>query len=279
MTPETPKRRAPAFPLYADDFLAGTSDMSAEEVGGYVRLLCHQWSKGGLPNDEERLGRMAGLIGSPCLRYVIAKLTLYEDGLLRHPRLERIRAENEAWKAKQAESGAKGAKSRWGNGKPSAAPNDDPNGKPMPTPLTTPMANECLPSPSPSPKEKEPQGASTLSLSIEDQAHPFHVAFGLVLPESLQTTLCLGAVQTWLQYKQERRQSYKPTGLRATLTKWANEFTSATLPSAIENSMACNYSGVFPPNQPQKPFRQSKADLAAMSEEERVKAIMREAMR
>ena len=251
--------------------------MSAEEVGGYVRLLCHQWSKGGLPNDEERLGRMAGLIGSPCLRYVIAKLTLCEDGLLRHPRLERIRAENEAWRQKQADAGAKGAESRWKKGKPIGDPNGDPIGKPVATPLATPMANEWLPSPSPSPKEKA-QGASTLSLSIEDQAHPFHVAFGLVLPESLQTLPCLEAVKTWIQHKQEHRHGYKPTGLRATLTKWANEFTSATLPAAIEHSMACNYAGVFHPNQPQKPSRKSKPDLSAMSEEERVKAIMKEAM-
>lgn len=128
-------------------------------------------------------------------------------------------------------------------------------------------------------KEKnKPQGAPPLSLPIEDPPHPFQIAFGLVLPENLQTLPCLEAVRTWLQYKQERRQGYKPTGLRATLTKWANEFTSATLPAAIENSMACNYSGVFPPNQPQKPSPKPKRDLAAMTEEEK-KAILREAMR
>ena len=125
--------------------------MSAEEVGGYIRLLCHQWTKGGLPNDEERLGRMAGLIGSPCLRYVVAKLTLCEDGMLRHPRIEAIRAENEAFRAQQVQSGAKGAQKRWGEKRKDG----NPIGKPIPTPLATPLANGCpkdgSPSPSPSP--------------------------------------------------------------------------------------------------------------------------------
>ena len=155
MTPDTPKRRAPAFPLYADDFLAGTADMSAEEVGGYIRLLCHQWTKGGLPNDPDRLARMAGLIGSPSLGYVVAKLTLCPDGLLRHPRIEAIRAESDAWRAKQAASGASGAAKRWGARRTDGKPNGDPIGEPMATPLAPPMANgwpnDGSPSPSPSP--------------------------------------------------------------------------------------------------------------------------------
>jgi uncharacterized protein YdaU (DUF1376 family) len=56
-----PIHRSPAFQFYADDFIAGTADMSAEEVGAFIRLLCHQWSKGSIPADEERSGRIAGL--------------------------------------------------------------------------------------------------------------------------------------------------------------------------------------------------------------------------
>lgn len=157
-----PKNRAPAFQLYADDFLAGTSEMSAEEVGGYIRLLCHQWTKGGLPNDEPRLARMAGLMGSPSLAYVIAKFTLCNDGQLRHPRIEALRSERDAFLLKQAESGKRGAEARWKNGKPIG----NPNGKPMPTPLATPMANECpndgSPSPSPSP----------ISITLDKPAKP-----------------------------------------------------------------------------------------------------------
>lgn len=158
MTDPKSKRRDPAFPFYADDFLGGTAEMSAEEVGGYIRLLCHQWTKGSIPNDEERLGRMAGLMGSPSLRYVVAKFALCDDGNLRNRRLDQIRIEREAYKARQADSGASGAKKRW-NGKRT---DGDPNGDPMATQLATPIANGCpkhsFPSPPPINTPLPPEG-------------------------------------------------------------------------------------------------------------------------
>lgn len=152
MNPDEKKRKAPAFQFYADDFLAGTSDMSAEEVGGYIRLLCHQWTKGGIPNDEDRAGRMAGLMGSPSIRYVLAKFSPCEDGMLRNSRLEQVRQEQADYKAKQSTAGRSGAEKRW-----SKWPKDgDPNGKPMATPLATPMAErwpeDSSPSPTPTPE-------------------------------------------------------------------------------------------------------------------------------
>ena len=143
--------------LYVDDFLGGTSEMSAEEVGGYIRLLCHQWSKGGLPNDPERLGRMAGLMGSPSLGYAVAKFTLCEDGQLRHPRLEALRSERDAFLIHQAESGKKGAEARWKDRQPNGKPIADPNGKPMPTPMADGCPEHGSPSPSPSPINKTPK--------------------------------------------------------------------------------------------------------------------------
>lgn len=149
---EESKRKAPAFQFYADDFLAGTSDMSAEEVGGYIRLLCHQWTKGGIPNDQERAARMAGLIGSPSIGYVLAKFSPCDDGMLRNARLEQVRDQQTAFKAKQAVSGKAGAEKRW-----KKCPNDgDPNGEPIATPMATPMAErwpeDSSPSPTPTPK-------------------------------------------------------------------------------------------------------------------------------
>lgn len=65
------------------------------------------------------------------------------------------------------------------------------------------------------------------------------------LPENLRTENCLEAAKQWLKYKSERREGYKPTGLRAALNKWAREFNSETFPMAVENSMAQNYAGIF----------------------------------
>lgn len=155
MTEKKKTRKAPAFQFYADDFLAGTSDMSAEEVGGYIRLLCHQWTKGGIPNDPDRAARMAGLMGSPSIGYVMAKFSLCDDGMLRNVRLEKVREEQVAFKTRQSTSGKSGAEKRW-----SKYRNDgDPNGVAIATPMATPMAaawpEDGSPSPSPSPKEEE----------------------------------------------------------------------------------------------------------------------------
>lgn len=175
---EQPKRRAPAFPLYADDFLAGTSEMSAEEVGAYIRLLCQQWTKGGLPNDPDRLARMAGLMGSPMgspsSGYVLAKFSLCPDGLLRNARLERIREEREEFVKKQSESGKIGALRRWGNG--------DPNGVAITTPMATHMANgwpkdsSPLPSPSPLPIPS-PEKTYTAPLSLDGKRNDPYAGF------------------------------------------------------------------------------------------------------
>ncbi len=143
--------RPPAFQFYPDDFLAGTSDMSAEEVGAYIRLLCHQWSKGSIPNDEERAGRMAGLIGSPSLRYVLAKFSPCDDGQLRNKRLEEVRDESAQYRTRQAQSGAAGAAKRWAGRRKDGNPIGGANGNAMATPLATPMANRWPEDSSPPP--------------------------------------------------------------------------------------------------------------------------------
>lgn len=62
---------------------------------------------------------------------------------------------------------------------------------------------------------------------------------------------------TWLQYKRERRETYKPSGFSALVKKFS-AMPTQDLKSAIENSMANNYSGIFEPKPtaaPKKEFR------------------------
>lgn len=103
--PSTP----PAFQLYARDWLEGTADMSNEEAGAYMRLLCHSWIRDGLPNDPEKLSRMAGALPVPSLGQVLAKFRPQPDGKLRNQKQEFIRAETIAYRARQSEKGRKGA--------------------------------------------------------------------------------------------------------------------------------------------------------------------------
>jgi uncharacterized protein YdaU (DUF1376 family) len=242
MNEDKKTRKAPAFQFYADDFLAGTADMSAEEVGGYIRLLCHQWSKGGIPSDEDRSARIAGLMGSPSIRYVLAKFTLCDGDTLKNVRLEQIRQEQADYKLKQAASGKTGAQKRWD--KPKCDGN--PNGVAIATPMATPMANEwrsdSSPSPTPTPKKKDTAAPKS----------PWDVGFGVELPNSFQTENCLQAVNLWLQHKAERKEGYKKTGLTGALTKWSNEFSPAEFPSIVEHSIASNWGGIFRPKQNQQ---------------------------
>ncbi len=223
------KKRSPAFQFYADDFLAGTLEMSQSDVGAFIRLLCHQWSRGSIPVETEKQQRLAG--GSVSVD-VLAKFQLCDDGLLRNARLEAEREKQQEYRNKQREKGLKSALARSVVNHGSAAvgttveqshqPDGQPDGQPE------------LNSPSPSPIIK-----NTPSIS------PWVVAFGVELPESLRTENCLEAVKLWLKYKSERREGYKQTGLKAALTKWSREFNPATFPSAVDHSMAQGWKGIF----------------------------------
>jgi uncharacterized protein YdaU (DUF1376 family) len=96
------------FPFDPEAFLVGTADMTCSQVGAYIRLLCYQWEKGGLPDDDSILSGLAG-----CDRNAVAilkcKFRRYADGRLRNERLEKDRREDKKASERQAEN----AKKRW----------------------------------------------------------------------------------------------------------------------------------------------------------------------
>lgn len=133
--------KPPAFQFYADDFLAGTMDLSAEEVGAYIRLLCHQWNRGGLTADSARLNRLAGC---EVPAEVLEKFEQCEDGLFRNPRLEDERQKQEDYRAKQSAHGRRGGRPKKGSEKGSLS-------QPFQNPLENEKGLKSSPSPSPSP--------------------------------------------------------------------------------------------------------------------------------
>lgn len=70
-----------SFKFHATDFLVGTATMTAEEVGAYIRLLCHQWDKGSVPAEDEALCRLAGC-RNKVIAAVRAKFATAESGLV-----------------------------------------------------------------------------------------------------------------------------------------------------------------------------------------------------
>jgi hypothetical protein len=104
-------------------------------------------------------------------------------------------------------------------------------------------------------KEKEKESKQAQSKHCLDDAPSIEVIekptrllweikFGLELPESLRTQECQEAVNLWLAYKSERRQAYKPIGLKAALTEWGREYTADQFPSIVQNSIAKNWQGI-----------------------------------
>lgn len=77
----------------------------------------------------------------------------------------------------------------------------------------------------------------------------------LMLPIHLETPAFRAALGDWINYKRERRESYKPLGLQALIRK-LGKLGATRAVAAIEFSMEQNYAGIFEPrggNQRQTP--------------------------
>lgn len=106
---------APAFQFYPDDFLAGTCDMTQNEVGAYVLLLCQQWNRGSIPVEPERQQLLAkGSVSD----HVLKKFKKGEDGLLRNERLETERKKQTEYRERQRLKGIASGRKRATEPKP-----------------------------------------------------------------------------------------------------------------------------------------------------------------
>lgn len=92
----------PVLPLYYNDMLGATKTWTDEEFGAYMRLLIEQWDKGGLPNDFQRLTRIATSLTTtwPMLK---EKFPLV-DGLLKNANMEVIRQKRAKYSEKQSDN-------------------------------------------------------------------------------------------------------------------------------------------------------------------------------
>jgi len=98
--------KAPAFQFYANDFVIGTQDFTAEQIGAYILLLCRQWDAGYLPNDEQKLC----VIGKcTCNAYaaIMHKFSICTDGHLRNARLEEVRQKQQQYSLSRKENAKK----------------------------------------------------------------------------------------------------------------------------------------------------------------------------
>lgn len=108
--------KAPAYPMYAQDFDMDTKDWTALEVGIYIRLLNYEWVNGGIPADTKRICRIAGVdarSGKHWMPVVIAKFALTEDtNMYVNRRLEEERQNQANYRESQRIKGKKSGDKR-----------------------------------------------------------------------------------------------------------------------------------------------------------------------
>lgn len=125
--------KPPAFQFYPKDFLSDEDQavMSCEQAGAYIRLICHAWNEGSIPDDAVKCARLAGSEPKrftsqiwpsvrPCFR-------LKEGDRLVHLRLEREFEKQREFSARQRDKGIAGAKARYSRGHASAIAQAEPN--------------------------------------------------------------------------------------------------------------------------------------------------------
>lgn len=141
--------KPPAFQFYPDDFVGGTLDLTPHEVGCYIRLLCHQWNRGSIPVEPERL---KNITGGDVSAHVLAKFQKANDGQLKNSRLEIERQKQADFRERQRQKGiASGLKRasqlehRLNHGSATVQPSVEPKGNspsPSPSPYSTKLIRQ-----------------------------------------------------------------------------------------------------------------------------------------
>ena len=104
----------PWMPLFIADYISNTSHLGALESGAYLHLIMEYWQKGGLPDDDARLARIAKM--TP-IEFSNARATLAEFFLpgWRHKRVDRELAESNAAYKRRAVAGKAGGAAKSSN--------------------------------------------------------------------------------------------------------------------------------------------------------------------
>lgn len=100
------------FPFNVENFLVGTINFSAEEVGSYILMLCRQWDKGYVLDEElEKIAR----VKIENLSQVLKKFKHRKNRFF-NERLLKVKQTAIGTSEKNSKNGKKGAQKRWRGG-------------------------------------------------------------------------------------------------------------------------------------------------------------------
>lgn len=94
----------PAVLFYPADFLIGASDLTNEEVGQYIKLLCLQHQKG--PLSKKIIALSVGAVSDD----VMSKFQVNDQGLYYNERMAQEIAKRAAYTASRRKNGSKGGR-------------------------------------------------------------------------------------------------------------------------------------------------------------------------
>lgn len=127
----------PAFLFYSSDFLSGVTDLTMEERGQYITLLCLQHQKGALSEKTIRLS-----VGSVSVD-VLSKFEKDEDGNFYNKRLFSEIEKRAFFTQSRRNNGVKGGRPKKDK-KPNGKPYAKPNGKPTKNHMGNENENEVI---------------------------------------------------------------------------------------------------------------------------------------
>ena len=213
------KNKDPAFMFYPSDFMIGTFFMSDEEVGKYIRMLCIQHQQGRLSAEEMDL--MCG--NSSKIR---AKFVTDENGMYYNERLDEEIAKRRAFCDKQR------------------------NNRLNATTKSQPSSNQTSTKLKPNSNPRVGNGNENRNINIDSNNKTKNISTNLY--NKLRATYIYSErinnkVLEWLQYKSERREPYKETGLKVLLRRIENsavEYGDEAVCDVIDDSIANGWKGI-----------------------------------
>ena len=242
----------PAFLMYSKDWIEGTAEYMPDEKGVYIDLLCYQHQRGGLPVDIHRLAKMVGLSIDDFSKIwiVISKhFKQVDDRLVNQKLLDVMNQRAEKGKVNTI-TGTFAGLLRLGkfNAKQYKYLKENFNvsdftqyNKEEITKRLTEWLTDCL-------------------KSIEDGNENI-IYKELLLKVISENSILLPTgfdllILEWLKYKSEKRQSYKPTGLKTFINGFLKESNKSliTAREMLDYSMSKNYDGLFKPKSDSKPI-------------------------
>ena len=145
------------MPLYVGDYLRDTRRLSTLEHGAYMLLIMDYWTNSGLPDDDRRLARIAGLSIDEWSQIRPAIAELFQDGW-KHKRIDKELARATG----KSEAARSAAGLRWQKEREAGAMR----------PHSVGNTNAILPEPEPQPQEIRPLESSNELSSGSSAALP-----------------------------------------------------------------------------------------------------------